>query len=215
MRTASNPGAATPAVAAAAAADLGPPLPRAFYDRPTLDVAPDLIGTIIVCRTPEGVAAGRIVEVEAYLGREDPASHAYRGPTPRAKIMYGEAGHAYVYFSYGMHACMNVVTDREGVGGAFLLRAIEPIAGLDLMRRRRGRDAPKDLGSGPGKLTAALGITLAMNGTDLTTGAGPLHLAARDRPPGPIERSVRIGISRARDLPYRFFEAGNPCVSRR
>jgi DNA-3-methyladenine glycosylase len=189
-----------------------PVLPRAFYLRGTVEVARDLIGKILAHRTPEGLAAGRIVEVEAYLGREDPASHAFRGPTPRAKVMFEEGGRAYVYFSYGVHWCVNVVTGPEGTGGAVLIRALEPIAGIGLMRRRRGREALEDLCSGPGKLTRALGIGPALNRADLL--ASPLTVREGPRAAGRIGVSTRIGIRRATHEPLRFFEVGNPHVSR-
>jgi len=184
---------------------------RGFFVRPTVEVARDLVGKILRHETPEGAASGRIVEVEAYLGEEDPASHAFRGPRGRAEIMFAEGGRAYVYFSYGVHYCMNVVTDRAGVGGAVLIRAIEPLEGVDLMRRRRGREALVELGSGPGKLTQALGIGPAENGVDL--------LRSRLRVlPGPAPRSLavtpRIGISKAIESPLRFFEEANPHISR-
>ncbi len=196
------------------------PLPRSFYRRPTVEVARDLLGKVLRHATPAGAAAGRIVEVEAYLCEEDPASHAFRGPTPRSRIMFEEGGRAYVSFSYGMHCCMNVVCHPRGAAGAVLLRALEPFGeGIDLMRRRRGREAEADLCSGPGKLTQALGITLAENGADLVRSA--LTIVAEDgrlagRPPDAlaIEASPRIGISRAQDRPLRFFVPGHPCVSR-
>jgi DNA-3-methyladenine glycosylase len=188
------------------------PLPRAFYLRPTVEVARDLLGKQLVRRSPEGTAAGRIVEVEAYLGRDDPASHAFRGPTPRARIMYGRGGVAYVYFSYGTHWCMNVVTGPRGTAGAVLIRALEPAAGIDLMRARRGRAALFELCSGPGKLARALGITGADNGADLVRS----HLVLEDGPaPAEIAVSPRIGITRNAEAPLRFFDAASPHVSRR
>ncbi len=162
--------------------------------------------------TAEGVAAGRIVEAEAYLGTEDPASHAYRGPSGRAWVMFEAGGCAYVYFSYGTHWCMNVVAGPKGVGGAVLIRALEPLEGLDLMRARRGRDAPEDLCSGPGKLARALGIGPEQNAADLRASA--LTVRKAPFPPGEIAVSPRVGISRAVDAPLRFFERGNPHVSR-
>jgi DNA-3-methyladenine glycosylase len=188
------------------------PLPRAFYLRPTEEVARGLIGAVLVHATPEGVASGRIVEVEAYLGESDPASHAYRGPRGRAEVMFREGGCAYVYFSYGVHWCMNVVTEGEGVGGAVLIRALEPLEGLDLMRRRRGREDPRDLASGPGKLTQALGIGRSENGLDLIESRLTIVKGA---PPAAIEATPRIGISKAADWALRFVEKGSAFASRR
>jgi DNA-3-methyladenine glycosylase len=191
------------------------PLPRAFYARPPEVVARALLGRLLV-RDPDrggrGRAIGRIVEVEAYGGARDPASHAFRGETPRNRTMFGPAGHAYIYLSYGMHHCMNVVT---GGASAVLIRALEPIAGLDGMARRRGVRAPERLARGPGCVARALGLGRAHDGLDLTR--GPLWIAdQRPRREGrPIARSPRIGISRAAARRWRFFLAGNPCVSGR
>lgn len=185
-------------------------LPRRFYLRPTVEVARDLLGKVLRHETHEGVAAGRIVEVEAYLGEADPASHAWRGPTPRARVMFEEGGRAYVYFSYGAHWCMNVVTEEEGTAGAVLIRALEPIEGLDLMRARRGRAVVHELCSGPGKLTQALAIDREQNRADLVRSS----LTVRDGPPpAAIAASPRIGVSRAREALLRFYEPGNPHVS--
>lgn len=187
------------------------PLPRAFYLRPTAEVARDLLGKVLVHRTAAGEAAGRIVEVEAYLGQDDAASHAFRGPTPRARIMYEEGGRAYVYFSYGTHWCMNVVTEPRGRAGAVLVRALEPVLGIDIMKERRLREAVLDLCSGPGKLAQALGIGAAENGADLVRSSLFLRAGA---PPREVAVSKRIGITRNAEAPLRFFEAGNPFVSR-
>lgn len=170
-----------------------------------------LLGCYLVHESPDGIAAGRLVEVEAYCGPRDPASHAYRR-TPRSEVMWGTPGTAYVYLSYGAHACMNVVTEAPGRPGAVLLRALEPVEGVALMQRRRGTVALRALASGPGRLTRALGITLAHNRADLVT--GPLYLARRDRRPGPIAATRRIGISAATDRLWRFAVRGSPFLSR-
>ncbi len=188
------------------------PLPRAFYLRPTVEVARGLLGKVLVHDAADGLAAGRIVEVEAYLGEQDPASHAYRGPRGRAEVMFRRGGIASVYFTYGMHFCMNVVCERAGAGGAVLLRAIEPLAGLDLMRRRRGREGLRDLGSGPGKLAQALAIARPENGLDLL---GSRLRVLDGPPPAAIDVSERIGIKTATDWPLRFTERGSAFVSRR
>lgn len=192
------------------------PLPRRFFARPVLTVARDLLGRLLVHQTPEGRMVGRIVEVEAYRGRDDPASHAYR-PTPRSRIMAGPPGTAYVYFSYGNHFCLNVVAEREGRAAAVLLRAVEPLEGLALMARRRGIDlrdpaAPRRLAAGPGRLTRAMGITGADNGRDLTR---PPLFIARGRPGRRlIGRSPRVGVRRAADRLWRFFLRDSPFLSR-
>ncbi len=187
------------------------PLPRGFFARGTLQVARDLLGHLLVHETPEGRVAGRIVEVEAYRGPRDPASHAYRR-TPRSAIMWGPPGVAYVYFSYGNHYCVNVVTEPAGRAGAVLLRALEPVEGIQLMRRRRGTDDWRLLASGPGRLTQAMGITSAHNGADLTR--PPLYLARGRSGPVPVARSPRIGIRVATDRLWRYYIPGHPCVSR-
>ena len=183
---------------------------RAFYDRSVHDVARDLVGCIV----RHGDCAGRIVETESYH-QEEPACHAYAGLTPRTEVLFGVPGLAYVYRSYGIHALLNAVAEGEGVGAAALIRALEPVDGIDLMRERRRHDHVEDLCSGPGKLTQALGIGLDLNGTPLT-GGGPIEILAPDpaeRAPR-VVRGVRIGITRAADLPWRFCDATSRCVSR-
>jgi DNA-3-methyladenine glycosylase len=192
-------------------------LPRRFYLRPALRVARELLGTYLVCETPGHTLVGRIVEVEAYLGRRDPASHAYRGMTPRNRVMFGAGGHLYVYFTYGMHHCGNVVTGRAGAASAVLLRAVEPVLGIDRMRKRRqGGKALRDasLTNGPGKLCQAFGIDGDLNGADLCS--GPIWIGrARRRPPRPtIARSPHIGISSGRHHLWRFFLPASPFVSK-
>jgi len=185
-------------------------LPRSFYARPTVEVARDLLGKILV----HGGAAGRIVETEAYLGLEDLAAHASRGLTERTRVLFGEPGHAYVYFIYGMYECLNLVTEPEGAPGCVLIRALEPLAGLGIMRRRRPKARSiEDLANGPGKLTLALGITRRHYGADVTR--GPLTVRRfRDEPPFEILATPRIGIRHCAEWPLRFVIAGNPCVSR-
>jgi DNA-3-methyladenine glycosylase len=180
---------------------------RSFYARSVHDVAQDLLG----CVVRHGDTAGRIVEVESYH-QEEPACHAYVGLTDRTATLFGPAGNAYVYRSYGIHALLNAVCEEEGVGAAVLIRALEPVEGVKLMRRRRGLERLDELCSGPGKLTQALGIGLELNGTPLT-GGGPIQLEPRTRQPE-VVRGVRIGITKAADLPWRFCDAGSRHVSR-
>lgn len=176
-------------------------------------MAPGLLGMFLERRLPGERLAGRIVECEAYQ-EDDPASHSYRGRTARNEVMFGPPGHLYVYFTYGMHFCMNVVTGEDGEGSAVLLRAAEPVAGLEVMAARRGLSDPRRLCSGPGRLAQAFGVTRAENGLDLTS---PHDLfLARGRPvPAPRRGvSTRIGIGTAQDRPWRYFEAGSPYLSR-
>jgi DNA-3-methyladenine glycosylase len=183
---------------------------RAFYDRSVHEVAHDLVGCIV----RHGPCTGRIVETESYH-QEEPACHAFAGLTPRTEVLFGAPGLAYVYRSYGIHALLNAVAEEDGVGAAALIRALEPVDGIDLMRERRRHDHVEDLCSGPGKLTQALGIGLDLNGTPLT-GGGPIEILPRDpgaRPPS-VVRGVRIGITKAADLPWRFCDATSRCVSR-
>jgi DNA-3-methyladenine glycosylase len=176
-------------------------------------VAPDLVGALIV--TGAGTAAevrARIVEVEAYRGSDDPASHAFRGPTPRASIMFGQPGHLYVYLSYGMHHCANVVCAPAGTAAAVLLRAAVVEHGDDTVRARRGDLAPHHrLLSGPGNLCKGLGLAVADNGADLCS-TGPIHLEA-GAAGAPLQSGPRVGIRRATDLPLRFWWAAHPAVS--
>ena len=179
---------------------------RAFYDRDVVAVARDLVG----CTIRHGETAGVIVETEAYHFSE-PACHAYVGLTPRTKVLFGPPGRAYVYRSYGIHALLNAVCDAEGVGAAVLIRALEPVEGIELMRERRGVDGVESLCSGPGKLTQALDVELHHNDTDLL--AGPILFGPRLRTPD-ILAAPRVGITKATDLPWRFSEAGSRFVSR-
>jgi DNA-3-methyladenine glycosylase len=199
-------------------AQAAPALGRGFFARSTLEVAAALVGSRILCDpgTPREVRAV-IVEVEAYLGVEDPASHAHRGPTPRAAIMFGPPGHLYVYLSYGMHFCANVVCEPEGVAGAVLLRAAAVEVGEEVVRSRRVRGGrqpgPADLLSGPGNLGAGLGLTLADNGLDLCARDSRLRILERETVV-PLAIAPRVGITRAADRPLRFAWAGHPAVSR-
>jgi DNA-3-methyladenine glycosylase len=174
-------------------------------------VARDLLGCVLVSRRGRTVTAGRIVETEAYLGPEDAASHAAFRPGSHA-LFYGEGGHAYVYLNYGIHYCLNAITNPAGEPGCVLIRALSPLQGLATMARRRGVPSSPRLASGPGNLTQALGITLKDNGADLT--AGPLVIAPRDVPPTfSVESGPRIGITRSVGLQLRFWIAGDPSVS--
>ncbi|MBP1603653.1 MAG: 3-methyladenine glycosylase [Acidobacteria bacterium] len=193
------------------------PLPREFYARPTLDVARDLLGKVLVHRTAAGVAAGMIVETEAYIGENDPACHAAPGPTRRNEPLYGEPGRAYVYFTYGMHCLFNAVTERRGFPAAVLVRALEPVDGEDLMRRRRRRHLDAhELCRGPGNLARALGITLQDNRADLTRlprrGAG-LWIEDRGLEVETVWWTPRIGIRLGTEHPWRCFVAGSAAVS--
>ena len=192
----------------------GRPLPPSFYDRPTEDVARDLLGAVLEHRTPDGAARGRIVETEAYLGPHDPACHAAAGLTARTRTLHGPPGTAYVYFIYGMHWCFNAVTREDGHGSAVLIRALEPLAGVDLMRQRRGVDRDVDLTSGPARLCDALGLTRAADGLRLDR--GPLRiLHGITVPDEEIVVSPRIGIRKAAEWPLRFYIRDNRFVSRR
>ncbi len=192
---------------------------RSFYARPALDVARDLLGLVLVRHSPEGTVAGRIVEVEAYVSIEDRASHASRGRTARNAVMFGPPGHAYVYFTYGMHWCLNCVTDCEGVPSAVLLRAVEPIEGIELMRTRRPK-ARKDtqLTSGPARLCQAFAVTGAQNGADLCVPGAALFVEGRGLAPGPVVAAPRVGVDYAGDWaskPFRLYDASSPFVSKR
>jgi len=179
-----------------------------FYARPVLEVATDLLGCVLSHRA----ASGRIVETEAYHEAE-PACHAHAGLTARTSVLFGPPGLAYVYRSYCIHALLNPVCEPEGVGAAVLIRALEPVEGLDLMRARRGMAHAEDLCSGPGKLTQALGIGLDLNGTSL--GEGIEILPRPPRMPAPrLVSGGRIGITKAVELPWRFCDASSRCVSR-
>lgn len=189
----------------------GRPLPRRFYQRDSRVVAVDLLNKVLVA----GSVRARIVEVEAYLGARDPASHAYRGPTRRNETMFGRAGHLYVYFTYGMHWCANAVCGDVGIGEAVLLRAAHPLDGLDEMRARRpAARRDRDLTNGPAKLCAAFGITGAFDGADLVARASRITILDDGVPPPDVPgQSTRIGISVGREHPWRWFVTGDPWVS--
>ncbi len=194
-------------------------LPRTFYEREPLKVARNLLGKLLIRKLSRKKLIGRIVEVEAYLGANDPAAHAYAGLTARNAVLFGPAGHAYVYFIYGMYYCLNFSCEPEGQAGCVLLRAIEPISGLEEMARRRGlpkNSAPRRLTSGPGKLCQALDITRSnINGVDVTQPESPLQVADDGFDPEEIVATPRIGIRKAADLPLRFLLKDNLCVSGR
>jgi DNA-3-methyladenine glycosylase len=191
----------------------GRALPRSFYARDTLEVARDLLGAVLVHDTPVGRTSGRIVEVEAYVGEEDAACHAAAGLTPRTDPLYGPPGHAYVYFVYGMHWCFNAVTRPKGLPSAVLVRALEPLEGLPLMRRRCGDRPERELANGPGKLARALGVGPEQNRADLTRGRLTI-VEADPVPDGAVAWGPRVGIRAAADLPYRAWVADSPHVSR-
>lgn len=193
-------------------------LTRSFFARSTLLVARELLGARLVCRVGEEYLVGRVVDVEAYIGESDSACHASRGRTPRNAVMYGPPGHAYVYFTYGMHWMLNVVTERQGVPAAVLIRAIEPLEGLDTLRRRRGGRGDRELTSGPARLCQALGIDRELNGEDMVRGSRLYFEASPGREELPVATTPRIGIDYAREedrkAPWRFVVAGNPHLSR-
>lgn len=228
----------TPAVA-----DTAPPLAREFFDRPAPEVAPGLLGCVLASVTEAGTVAVRLTEVEAYAGTVDPASHAYRGQTARNAVMFGPPGHAYVYFTYGMHFCVNLVCMPEGAAAAVLLRAGQVIAGEELARSRRPAAASaRDLARGPARLCQALGIDRSFDGTDVCGPGSPLRIlppgtADEESVPGgsfrlagpgaasgaapqgaPASRSrilsgPRVGVREAADVPWRFWLDGDPTVS--
>jgi DNA-3-methyladenine glycosylase len=185
-------------------------LEREFYARPAIEVARDCLGKILV----HGKTAGRIVEVEAYLGVDDRAAHAWRGVTDRTRVIFGEPGHAYIYFIYGMYECLNFVAEPEGQAGCVLIRALEPLSGIATMQRRRPTaKRPEDFANGPGKLTLAMGISRKLNGADLTRSALQVR-RPKSEPPVDLQVTPRIGITHCADWPLRFIIAGNGCVSR-
>ncbi|HEX6573763.1 MAG TPA: DNA-3-methyladenine glycosylase [Gemmatimonadaceae bacterium] len=196
-------------------AEKRPPLPEDFYDRDTEVVARAMLGTILECRTDRGLSSGIIVETEAYVGEHDPACHAAAGRTKRTETLYGPPGMSYVYFIYGVHWCFNAVTRAVGLPSAVLVRALEPLDGIDLMRERRGAKI-SDIGltNGPGKLCAALGIDGSMNGVPLQRGNLIVREGSRVSPRN-IVTSKRIGITKAADWPLRYYIRDNAYISKK
>jgi DNA-3-methyladenine glycosylase len=196
------------------------PLPESFYEPSAAKVAPALLGHLLIHKMPEGICGGAIVEAEAYLS-DDPACHGYARQTDRNKTMYGPPGRAYVYFIYGNHYCVNAVCQRAGVAEAVLIRAIEPLFGLELMREHRRISRELDLTNGPGKLCEAMGIKRQQDGLNLCDTESPLIIARNPslqkfrRARAPVITTTRVGINKAADLPLRFYLAGSPYVSRR
>ena len=193
----------------------GRPGARTFFDRPVLEVAPDLLGAVVEHHSADGLVAVRLTEVEAYDGERDPGSHAFRGRTPRNAVMFGPPGHVYVYFTYGMHWCMNLVCGPPGVASAVLLRAGEVVAGEALARARRTTSkSPRDLARGPARLTVALGIDGAYDGADAADAASPLRVVTGWSDPAAVRSGPRVGVSGdGAHQPWRFWLDGEPTVS--
>ena len=192
----------------------GKPLSREFFEVPALELAHNLLGRLLVSRAHDVLTSGIIVETEAYLSSNDPASHAARGKTPRTEIQWGPGGFTYVYLIYGMYHCLNVVSDQKGIAGCVLLRAIEPMHGVEIMQQRRPNIRTNiNLSNGPGKLTTALGINRQHHAIDLTQN---LLCVCNHREPIElnIAQSARIGLTEGLELPYRFYIIGNPFVSK-
>jgi DNA-3-methyladenine glycosylase len=188
-------------------------LPRSFYDRPTLDVAVDIIGKHIVYHSPQGKLSARIVEIEAYVGEGDPACHAARGQTTRNAVMFGQPGFTYVYFIYGMYHCLNFVTEPQGQAAALLLRAAEPIDGTEIMGQRYPDKRQHQLLSGPGKFCRAFGLTREHNGLDLTKSV--IYLEDSGEEATKIVTSPRVGINNGTEKLWRFYDANSSAVSRK
>jgi DNA-3-methyladenine glycosylase len=188
-------------------------LPREFFGRPAVDVAPDLLGCVLSHQTADGLVAVELTEVEAYMGSADPASHAYRGKTARNAVMFGPPGYSYVYFTYGMHFCVNLVCQLEGTASAVLLRAGRIVVGEDLARERRGSSA-RDLARGPARLCQALAIDRAQNGADVCSAGSPLRIAP---PPSArtwtVATGPRVGVSSGAEVAWRYWIDGEPTVS--
>lgn len=190
-------------------------IPRLFFDRPTLEIAPDILGKYIVYKSPFGKLSARIVEVEAYIDRDDAACHAARGMTKRNEVMFGAPGHSYIYFIYGMYHCLNFVTEKKGKAAALLLRAAEPCEGLELMIKNAPQKTIREqskLLSGPGKFCRAFGLTREQNGVDLSDCL--LYLEDHSEPKVRVKRAPRIGIRLAKDKLWRFCDSDSAAVSK-
>ncbi len=190
------------------------PYSQSFYEQETEIVARELLGSYMVYSSPEGLLAGRVVETEAYTGPHDPACHSARGKTQRNTVMFGPAGRVYVYLIYGMYYCFNVTTDSLAMPAAVLLRALEPLAGLEIMARRRGTENLRNLCSGPGKLCQALAINKDFNGFSVITGPIRFYPPRSGDKVGPVVAAPRVGITKAADWPLRYYLEGSPFVSR-
>ena len=188
-------------------------LPKSFYTRGTLTVARELLGKHLVRCVVGGELVGKIVEVEAYGGGDDPASHAYRGMTSRNRLMFGKGGFVYVYFTYGKHYCFNVTTERDGVPGAVLIRALEPVSGIEIMQKNRGIKRVRDLTNGPGKLTEAMNITKQQNGLDLTERGELFIRKPQVEEDFEVMSAKRVGIRVGVDKPWRFYVKNNSFIS--
>ncbi|HUA81081.1 MAG TPA: DNA-3-methyladenine glycosylase, partial [Dyella sp.] len=189
------------------------PLARSFYNRDPLVVAPELLNKVLICRDGR---AGRIVEVEAYRGADDPAAHSYRGKTPRTEVMFGSPGHMYVYFTYGMHWCSNVVCGPKGEGNAVLIRALQPLARLDLMYAARPlAKSDRQLCNGPACLTQSMSISKLQNGIDLIAGDTYALLDDGTSPPDSAVQTTRIGLTKAADYPWRWYVSDSRYVSKK
>ncbi len=187
-------------------------LDRNFYNRSTLKVAQELLGKYLVIEKDGKYVSGKIVETEAYIGPDDPASHAYRGLTSRNKVMFGDPGYAYVYLTYGMHHCLNFVTERKGFPAAVLIRALEPADGIEIIKKRRKVEDLENLTNGPAKLCQALGIDRTLNGADLCSDI--FYVEDRGNKPNKIVSTSRIGIKEGKEKKWRFYIENNEFVSR-
>jgi len=192
-------------------------LTRDFFNRETTIVAKDLLGKIMTVNHAGKILAGKIVEVEAYLGINDPGSHSFRGKTKRNATMFGPPGFSYIYQIYGIYFCYNVTTDREDVPAAVLIRALEPLDGIEIMKKKRGKEDLKDLLSGPAKLVQAMGITKEMDGTSAIDGPVRFYARAGEYREEPFEivQTTRIGLSQGQDLKLRFYIKDSPYISRK